>query len=241
MTLLKRGRIWHYDFWFRGRRYKATTHQTERQAALIVESELKKQLRLRLAGLATATAPSFTAWAGRYYAWARAHPERVRRPETIDHQLRVLLRFWGRRPEDPAKVVDGEPYHNLRLSDPIDDPSWVLRFEAWMEKRGIAGGTRNHYRSRLSQLYVHALRPAHRLETGLTSNPFQRIDRDATCARTVTLTVPQLQALLSHASYHVRLAVAVVALAPRLRLASILALQWRDLDRDLTWITVQEH
>jgi hypothetical protein len=47
---------------------------------------------------------------------------------------------------------------------------------------------------------------------------------------------------LTHASYHVRLAVAIAALAPKLRLASVLALTWQEhLDPELRFITVRQH
>ena len=51
-----------------------------------------------------------------------------------------MLRFWGARPTDPSvPAVDGEPYHNLSLSDPILDPRWIDRFEVWMVKRPGCG------------------------------------------------------------------------------------------------------
>ena len=43
-------------------------------------------------------------------------------------------------------------------------------------------------------------------------------------------------------SYHVRLAVAIAALAPKLRLASVLALTWSEnIDADFRFITVRRH
>ena len=51
-----------------------------------------------------------------------------------------------------------------------------------------------------------------------------------------------LRSWLTHASYHVRLAVAIAALAPKLRLANVLALTWQEhLDPELRFITVRQH
>ena len=40
MSLVKRGDIWHYDFWFLGRRYVGTTRQTVKADAGICEQEV---------------------------------------------------------------------------------------------------------------------------------------------------------------------------------------------------------
>ena len=59
------------------------------------------------------------------------------------------------------------------------------------------------------------------------------VPRDRPGRRTVILTPAELRTFLSVASYHVRLAVAIGALAPKLRLGNILALRWdRHLDAD---------
>ena len=53
MSLVKRGDIWHYDFWFLGRRYVGTTRQTVKADAGICEQEVKRRLRRQSAGRAT--------------------------------------------------------------------------------------------------------------------------------------------------------------------------------------------
>ena len=111
-----------------------------------------------------------------------------------------------------------------------------------MEARGSAPRTRNHYRSVVSRMYAVALLPKFRAATGITVNPMVGVPRDRTESRTVTVTLDELQQWLSVASYHVRLAVGIAALAPKLRLQNILALTWADhLDPDLTYITVEHH
>lgn len=111
-----------------------------------------------------------------------------------------------------------------------------------MEERGRSGQTKNQYRSVVSQMFRLAASPAYRKRTGILANPFAGIVRDRTVERTTTVTVDELRRWLAHASYHVRLAVAIAALAPKLRLANILGLRWREhLDEALTFITVSRH
>lgn len=263
MTVFKhpRGTSYRYDFWFSGQRYTGTTQQTTRADALLVEADLKKKLRLQAGGLAPPdpiASPRFHDWAEIYLAHVQTHERaRVHRPDRIADLLRVVLRFWGAKPgpEVTGKLaaVDGEPYHDLRLEDPIKDPMWILRFEDWMAtrrgsslqttpRRPLSGQTKNQYRSTLSQMYRLALHPAFRARTQVLMNPFLGTPRDRGLDRTATISVDELRAWLTHASYHVRLAVAIAALAPELRLGNILALTWAEhLDRALTHITVRQH
>jgi hypothetical protein len=50
-ALDERGDIFHYDFWFQGRRYVGTTRQTLRSDATICEQEVKRRVRRQSAGL----------------------------------------------------------------------------------------------------------------------------------------------------------------------------------------------
>jgi len=57
----------------------------------------------------------------------------------------------------------------------------------------------------------------------------------------VTISVEDLRGWLKNASYHIRLAVAIAALAPKLRLANVLALTWQEhIDPDFHFITVDD-
>jgi hypothetical protein len=51
MSVFKPGDIFHYDFWFQGRRYVGTTRQTLRTDATICEQEVKRRIRRQAAGL----------------------------------------------------------------------------------------------------------------------------------------------------------------------------------------------
>jgi hypothetical protein len=241
VSLWKRGEIWYYDFWFKGRRYSASTHQMVRSDAAACEQDTKRHVRRQAAGLEP---PACVVEAPRFQDWAEIHfrerQPQMARPEFLEHNLRTILRFWGARPKgDPSSR---EPYHDLRLHDPIRNAVWIERFEAWMRSRGSSPQTRNHYRSVLRGLYKTALLPAYRAASGVTVNPFRDIPRETVVERTVTISLADLRGWLTHASYHVRLAVAIAALAPKLRLATVLALTWQEhLDPELRFITVRQH
>ena len=147
LSLYKRGSIWYYDFWFKGHRRNASTSQVTRSDAEQFERDIKRGLRRQLAGLEAPpaqAAPTFQDWAEIHY---RERIRHITRPDFLEHSINVVLRFWGTRPSDGG--VPEEPYHNLRLDDPIREPAWIERFEAWMRARGSSPQTRNHYRSTL--------------------------------------------------------------------------------------------
>jgi integrase len=233
-----------YDFWLNKRRYLGSTGQTRKDDAVAWEAKYKLRLRQHTGGIAAldiTETPTFQEWAEVYYTDART---RMRHPERVDHLLRVILRFWGRKPDGSGKTkpVQGEPYHDLHLADPVIDPYWVIRFEEWMAARALSGQTRNQYRSTLSQLFELAMQPAYRTRTGIMMNPFRGIRRDRPRKRVAIVSVDELRAWIAHASYHVRLAMAIAALAPTLRVGNILALQWRQhVDKGVTRIVVGDH
>ena len=240
MSLWKRGDVWQFDFWFQGRRYAGSTRQSVRADAVVCEQEIKRRLRRQAAGLegpAAAEAPRFQDWAEIHL---RERSQHMARPEFLEHNLRTILRFWGARPKGDTHPSD--PYHDLRLHHPIRDPVWIERFEAWMRGRGSSPQTRNHYRSVLRGMYKTALLPAYRTASGITLNPFRDVPRETVVGRTVTISIEDLRSWLKNASYHVRLAVAIAALAPKLRLANVLALTWQEhIDPDFRFITVHHH
>lgn len=255
--LPKGGKAYWYDFWFRGDRFRANTFVTRLDQARIVEANKRQKLREQAAGIAVLDAsdsPHISDFAEHYFEHAQ---KRLTRPDRVEDNLRVVLRFFGRRPSgtNPKNpIVEGEPYNNLRLLDPILDPDWLTKFDTWMDRRtvrvhrkgeaprAIQGHTRNQYRSTMSEMYKLAMQPAWRKKTGVTMNPFAGVYRDRTGGREVALEPDDVRKLLRQASYHVRLAIAIGALAPKLRLANILALEWkRHIDPNLRFITVHEH
>lgn len=257
MSVYRRGSVFWLDFIYRGIRYRETTGQITREAAQAVERQRKDQVRQIAHGVAILEkplTPRFQDWAEIHYA---ERAKRIRRPERIEDLTRVALGFWGERPEDPALVYPDAPYHDLRLEDPIRDRTWMLKWETWLElaKRGRprqdrlaaparvwSGQTKDQYRSWLSSMYDVALKPAWRPVSGVSENPALGAERDRSGRRTVTLDVDDLRAILGQASWHLRLAMAIALLTPKLRLASILALRFdKHFSPDLRWLRIDDH
>lgn len=229
MSVYLRGRVYWYKFQIDGRPYRGTTRQHIKSDAEEFEDELKRKIRRRRGGLPALPehAPRFAEWAEIYYAHVVARGDK--RPDRTEILLRVILRFFGARPSgaNPKNPpIEGEPYHDLRLSDPVVNPQWILDFETWMKGRNIGPQSRNQYRSVVSGMYKLAVSDLHRQVTGLLVNPFHGIHRDRAKGRTVVLTIDEVRRVLLVASYHVRLAISIALLAPKFRLANILDLRW---------------
>lgn len=242
MTTFKHpnGKTWRFDFYWRGHRYTGSTDQLTKEDANLVEAQIKTRIRQQAWGIAPVdrfSTPAFSDWADHY---CDAQAQRLTRPDILERTVRMVLAFWGKQPaKDP--VADG-PYHNLRLADPIIDPMWLERFEQWMAKRKLSGATKNTYRSAVSGMYRLAMRPRWRAVTTITTNPMTGTERDPVKSRKATLTLEQLRAWITAAPPHVGLALAIGALAPKLRKASILALRWdKNFDPSLEFITVHDH
>ena len=191
---------WRYNFELYKQRHTSPRGFDTKQDALDAENERRRTLRRQRAGLEPLTrpvSPRFIDTAGAYYQFV-ADRELVTDLDTVERMHLVILQFFGPRPTDPEKVRPGAPYHDLRLQDPIDDPALILKFEEWMRKRGIAGATRNRYRSTVSRLYWFAMLPERRGESGITTNPFRGILRDRERSRDVTLSTQQIQIGRAH-------------------------------------------
>ena len=242
-------KTYYYDFWWRKQRYVDTTHQTRKEDAELVESQKKLQLRQQFAGIRpfdVRDTPRFQDWAELYLAYQEKF---VERPDLLERAVSVVLEFWGARPPKPKSRPKGTnahpqpaPYHDLRLGDPIADPSWLQKFERWIDARGVSGSTRNTYLSTMSGFYRVARQPEYRGETGIDANPFLDIRRSPPEGRIVALESVDVLRWIRVAPPHVRIAMAIAALAPKMRLQTILGLQWAThFDRTLTRITVYRH
>lgn len=248
MTLFRRGDVWWYEFTIDGQRHRGSTKQREREDAELVEADRRRRLRQEAAGIATfdpKRTPSFSEWASIALQYQRRF---IGRPDVLERTLRAVLEFWGAKPrarKAPAvkRTPRGaSPYHDLRLGDPIARPQLIMEFERWMTARGISGSTRNSYLSACSTLYTVAMQPQYRAASGVASNPFRDIRRSAPRRRVIALEPEQVIAWIRCASYHVALAATIAALAPKLRLRSILELRWdRHIDKDFSRIVLTEH
>lgn len=247
-------RTFDYDFEFEGKRYRGNTKQTRRDDAELVENRLKLQLRQDAGGVGivgVSDTPRFQEWVEIYADHVRRRGDR--RPERTDDLIRVALRFLGARPSAGARVKNfpDEPYHDLHLGDFVRDPSWILRWEDWLaaphvdglgRSRLWQGQTKNQYRSLLNGLFKLAIRPEWRQKTKVLQNPLIGTHRDAQEGREVSLEREELLAVIGCASYHLRIAIAVAMLSPKLREGNILALRYDEhFSPDMRYITVQQH
>lgn len=254
MTVYKRGGVWWNDFVYRGARDNRSTGQITKEAAEAVERQRKDAARQRAHGVAieaTPLTPRFQDWGEIYYAETA---RKVKAADRVQRLVRAVLRFFGARPADPADVYPGAPYHDLRLGDVVERPAWLIEFETWLHepKRNPAGKrtgtlrwsgqTRNQHRSTLSGMFTLAAKPQWRDRTGVTMNPCAGLDRDRRRRRTAVLAREDVEAILRQASYHLRLAIAIALLTPKLREADILQLQFdRHFSQDFAWLTVRGH
>lgn len=240
MSVTKRGTYYHYDFTYRKQRFQGSTEQTDKEDAQLVEDKLKQQLRREAHGLIAAhpeASPTIHEFASVYFV---EQQKRLTAPDVLQRTLRIVLGFFGKKPR--KKAIAGAPYHHLRLADPITDPRWLDKFEAWMDQRKISGSTRNSYISAMSGIYKLAMKPRYRARTGVERNPFDDVGRHPTRGRRVTATPADVARWAEHAAPHFRLAVAIGALAWKLRMAQVLALRFdKHLDPDLTTITFDSH
>lgn len=250
-------RTYRFDFEWRGHRYTGSTGMSRLGDAR--EFERKERVRLeRQAGdlsLRANETPRIQDWAEVFYAHKTdaRRPRKLKRPDILEREIRVVLEFCGAAPtRAPAPAKRGAPprratavsppYHDLRLGDFIEQPEWIVEFERWLAQRGTGGSARNHYRTVMSGMFKVAMLPEHRRLTGVRSNPFAGVERDRPVRRRVTQTVEDLRSWVQHAAPHVRLALAIGALAPALRLGSILRLRWdTHVDRDLKYFTITDH
>lgn len=240
MTLYKRGQFWHFNFTYKGRRFQGTTGQADRDDAQLVEDQAKRRARREWHGLIAAhpeDAPTIQEFANVFMS---EQEKRLTRPDILERNLRMVLAFFGKRPRTNA--IDGGPYHNLRLSDPITDPRWLDQFEQWMDARGLAGSTRNSYISAMSGIYKLAAKARYRARTGIERNPFTDVGRHPTRARHVTATRDDVLRWIQHGAPHFMLAAVIGALAWKLRVNQILKLRFdQHIDADLTRITFDSH
>jgi integrase len=72
MSLCRRGTVWHYDFWYRGNRYRGSTEQTNRTRARKVEALLMHQAREKQGLIRTSRVPSLSEFAPRFLNWVEA-------------------------------------------------------------------------------------------------------------------------------------------------------------------------
>lgn len=244
------GRGWRFDFWLYKVRHTAPRGFATKRESDDAEAALRRRLMAERHGVivptTTSTSARFANWGGVYRRWITAQHERTgrpKRPDIIEANISSVLRFFGRRPTDPADYVHPTaPYHDYTLADPIENPAIMRDFDTWMTSEGIAGSTRNHYLTTLSRMYWLAMQAEYRDASGAPAyNPFKDRPRAKWKRRTTLLTAADIQRWIQQASYHARLAIAIATLNPKFRLNNILRLEWSDIDFDHRLIRVWDH
>lgn len=243
------GRGWRYNFWFKKVRHTAPRGFATKADCDAAEAALRARLKLEYAGVTVPPTQGGSAriveWAGVYFEYVQAQAALglLKRPDAIEVNLSSVLRFWGARPtKEGAYIHPTAPYHDLTLADPIADASWLRRWDEWMTKEHLAGGTRNHYNTTMSRMYWLAMQAEYREASGAPAyNPFRDRPRHKWKRRTATLTEAQIQKWIQCASYHTRLALSIAILNPKFRLDNILQLEWTDIDFARRLVTVWDH
>jgi integrase len=69
MSVYKRGNIWHYDFWLRGRRYRGSTKQNQENRARKMEAMLMAELKSRGISSLFAAPRRLDQTSGRFLQW----------------------------------------------------------------------------------------------------------------------------------------------------------------------------
>jgi integrase len=125
MSLYQRGKVWWYEFEFRGQRIRESTHSRTKSIAERIERERRRQLELGSAGLREHRSPHMFSVASRnYLETGKAHWS----PKTIEmetHNVNRLLPHFGR-----MLLVD------------IDGDS-IARYQAARHKDGVSPRTIN--------------------------------------------------------------------------------------------------
>lgn len=237
---------WRFDFqYLKQRCVSRGSYPTEKEAKDAADAK-RREVRAIADGreLDQADSPFLSDFAEIYYDWA-VKKGRVKANGSVECQIEMSLRFFGRRSDKPETInrfeqrrfKDKRPYHNLRMADVLRDGSWITKFDAWMDDRGIAGGTKNKYRSAMSQIYRHAMSPEWRNKTGVTRNPFAEIYRDAPVRRYTTFVNGEtLVKVIDQAAPHLKLAIAIALYCPKFRHGSIVRLD-RSRQKDSTaWV-----
>ncbi len=71
MSVFKRGRYYHYEFEYRGRRYRASTHRRNKQAAQLVSPNEKKRLLDEEQGFVVGKLPLFEDFADDFLLYSK--------------------------------------------------------------------------------------------------------------------------------------------------------------------------
>ena len=113
MSLCKRGRLWHYDFWHRGQRYRGSTEQTGLSAARKVEALLMLRAREHRALIRSNRVPILSEFATRFLHWVKAN--------NLEHATKRYYEYGWR-------MLKATKAAGMRLDQMTKDAAELLRF-----------------------------------------------------------------------------------------------------------------
>jgi integrase len=122
LSLFKKGRFWHYDFIYRGKRYQGSTDQTNINLARTTAAKVRSDAALEARGIAppkdSPMFREFMAPDGEFLEFVRRHAK-----------VRRTAKFYE---EKTKRLLDYPPWKDARLSD-IDEES-IERYKAYRLK-----------------------------------------------------------------------------------------------------------
>lgn len=120
MSVYKRGRVYWFDFWFRGRRYRETTGLKNKTAALRAEAIRKAELAENRAGIVKPKfCPGFTDFVRtEFLRWSeQQHKEHPATHRGYSSSTKVLIGFFGNVALDAISAGDVEHFKVHRATE----------------------------------------------------------------------------------------------------------------------------
>jgi len=114
MALFRRGRYWHYDFWFEGMRYQKSTKQRDKREAEKTENAVKTDLARRKFTLPSKSV-RFRELCERYSEFAKTNGKRAYVTEKY-HVANHLVPHFGQILVHAINLDTCERYKRLRLN-----------------------------------------------------------------------------------------------------------------------------
>jgi hypothetical protein len=113
MSLYRRDRLWHYDFWYRGNRYRGSTGETSKTRAKRVEALLMLQAREKQGLIRTNRVPCLSEFAPRFLSWVEA--------SQLERATKQYYQYGWR-------MLQKTDVSRMRLDHITTDAAEVLRF-----------------------------------------------------------------------------------------------------------------